>query len=49
MSVNGASTIVGNVSWVTWGGDRLPLVINKVLVAFIGTRESDTVPTNLSR
>jgi hypothetical protein len=39
MNINIASRIVGRESWVIWGGDRLIIVINKVLAAFIAKRE----------
>jgi len=43
MSVNGASTVLGHVFRVIWWGGRLQVVINKVLAAFIGQRESTTL------
>jgi len=45
MSINGASTIVGYVSYVIWGGGRLNTVINKVMAAFIAKGEGKTLPT----
>jgi len=48
-SVNGASTIVGYVSWVILVGDRLHLVINWLLAAHIGKREGETLPAPSSK
>jgi hypothetical protein len=40
MSVNGASTIVGHVSWVIWGWEASNIVINKVLAAFLQKKQT---------
>jgi hypothetical protein len=45
MNANGASTIVGCVSWVIWGCDRSNIVINKVLAAIIASKEDETICT----
>jgi len=45
MTVNGASTIVGRVSWSIWGCARSNTVINTVLPAFIAQKASETFPT----
>jgi hypothetical protein len=45
MSVNGASTIVGRVSWASWGCEGSNIVIHKVLAAFIAKKANETIPT----
>jgi len=44
MSVNGASMIVGRVSWVIWGCEGSNIVITKVLTAFIAKNANETIP-----
>jgi len=44
MSVNGASMIVGHVSWVIWESEGSNIVIDKVSAAFIGKTDSETLP-----
>jgi len=46
MSVNGASTIVGRVSWVIWGSEGSNIVINKLLAAYIAKKAEETIPTS---
>jgi hypothetical protein len=45
MSVNGASMIVGGVSWVIWGCEESNIVIKKVLATFIAKKANETIST----